>query len=94
MLSEKQLVDLLVGIAKTQVAVARALGAQNDLAAQSRLKGSVGALTGVGRQSPLPTTFENLSAHLLLRALSPPGPHGETLEHLAAREVHRLLYSA
>ena len=28
----KQLVDLLVGIAKTQAAVARALGAQNDLA--------------------------------------------------------------
>jgi hypothetical protein len=93
MLTEKQLVDLMVGIAKTQVAVAGALGAQNDLAIQSRIQSSVGALTGA-RRSPPPITFENLGAHLLLKALLPPRPQGETIEQLAEREVHRLLFSS
>ena len=90
MLTEKQLIDILVGIAKAQVAVARGVTTQTDLALLSRLRSSVGALTSTHRHTTSPLTFEDLTAHLFLKALSTPGPHDETLEQFAAREVHRL----
>lgn len=89
-LSENQLVQILVGVAKTHAAVIEAIRGQ-DIALLSAVQSRVGALAGNGRPVKAEISFENLSAHLLLKALSTPGPNAQSLEQLAAQEVGKLL---
>jgi hypothetical protein len=93
-ITEKQLTEILIGISKTQAAVIEALRTPNDLKLLSAVQSRVGSLAGHGHPTITPVTFENLSAHLLLKALSTPGPHGQTLEQFAAQEVGKLLHTS
>ncbi len=92
-ITKEELTEILVGIAKTQAAVVNALrekgGGVELLATVQR---TVGGLVGSGKPNKPPVTFSNLSAHLLLKALSTPSPQGQTLEQLASQEVGRLLH--
>ena len=92
-ITKEELTDILVGIAKTQAAVVNALreksGGVELLATVQR---TVGGVAGLGRPNKQPITFSNLPAHLLLKALSTPGPQGQSLEQLASQEVGRLLH--
>lgn len=90
-ITEKQLSEILIGIAKTQAAIIGALREPNDIKLLSAVQSRVGGLVGVGRATKPPITFENLPAHLLLKALSTPGPHGQTIEQFASQEVGKLL---
>ena len=92
-ITKEELTEILVGIAKTQAAVVNALrekgGGVELLATVQR---TVGGLVGSGKPNKPPVTFSNLSAHLLLKALSTPSPQGQTLEQLASQEVGKLLH--
>jgi hypothetical protein len=89
--TRKHLSEILIGIAKTQAAIIGALREPNDIKLLSSVQSRVGGLVGVGRTTKQPITFENLPAHLLLKALSTPGPQGQTIEQFADQEVGRLL---
>ena len=89
-ITEQQLVQILVGIAKTNAAVIEAIRG-HDITLLSAVQSRVGAIAGHGRASTPEISFENLSAHLLLRALATPGPNAQRIEQFASQEVDKLL---
>ena len=92
-ITEQQLVKILIGIAKTHAAVIGAVRGQ-DINLLSSIQSHVGAIAGHGRASKPEISFENLSAHLLLRALATPGPNAQTIEQFASQEVGKLLHKS
>ena len=92
-ITEQQLVQIIVGIAKTHAAVISAVRGQ-DITLLASIQSRVGAIAGHGRASKPEISFENLSAHLLLRALSTPGPNAQTIDQFASQEVGKLIHKS
>lgn len=90
-ITEKQLTEVLVGIAKTQAAIFNAMRDSNDFKLLGEVQAKVGALAGIGRPIKTDVSFENLPAHLFIHALATPRPNAPSIEAFAHQEVLKLL---
>ena len=90
-ISEKQLTEVLVGIAKTQAAIFNAMRDHNDLRLFDKVQSQVCALAGIGRPVKTEISFENLPAHLFIHALATPRPNAQSIGDFAHQEVVKLL---
>ena len=86
-ITEKELAEVLIGIAKTQAAIIQALQKHDGHRLFSDIKSTVGGAASY-RSKP---NLQNLSARLLDKALSTPGPKGQTIEQLAHQELSKLV---
>ena len=93
-ITEKQLSEVLVGVAKTQAAILNAMRDSGDIKLLGAVQAQVGALAGTGRPIKTDISFENLTAHLFIHALATPRPNAQSIEAFAHQEVSRLLGKA
>ncbi len=85
---EKELTELMIGVAKTQAAIIEALH-ESDINLLSKILSRVGGVAGHGKKK-LTTTYQNLPAQMLLKALASPSPNGPTLEQFAHQKFEEL----
>ena len=90
-ITEKQLTEVLIGIAKTQAVIFNAMRDTNDLKILGTVHAKVAALAGIGRPVKTDISFENLPAHLFIYALATPRPNAQSIEDFAHEEFLKLL---
>jgi hypothetical protein len=92
-IKEKDLIDLMIGIAKIQAAIIETLY-EKDKTILPVIQRKVGAIGEQIGQNKKPSTFQNLPARLFSSALSTHGPNAPSLERLAQREFDRLFHKS
>ena len=89
-ITEKELAQALVGVARAQVAMLSALSSADRVHALEKLQGALSAITGAGKPTAKPLTWETFPSHLLLHATASPGPNRPSLSELARQASERL----
>ena len=87
-ITNEQLAEILVGIARTQCAI---LDAAVDPAAKQRALGRVGGLAGVTRNPRPPLNLQSIFAEMVLQAAAGPRPNMQPLEGRYAQELAKLI---